>query len=173
MVCAGTVYPLKRPELFLKLAERIPEADFIWYGGGRGDLLGELKHQIKAKGLTNIEFKGPANRQQLADAFRQAHLFVLPSMSEGVPKVSQEAAACALPLVTFGYYEAPTAVHGKNGAVVWSDEEFIDAVASLIRDREKLDRMGAESGRMAADWSWEIVAGKWLAQINHCIGLQK
>jgi len=67
----------------------------------------------------------------------------------------------------------PAREDGKNGRVVWSDEEFIDAVASLTRDRRKLDSMGAESARMAVKWSWEIVAEKWLAQLNHCIGLQK
>lgn len=49
----------------------------------------------------------------------------------------------------------------------------VGGVASLTRDRKKLDSMGAESARMAANWSWEIVAEKWLTQINHCLGLQK
>lgn len=166
VVCAGTVYPLKRPELFLALAEAIPNADFKWYGGGRGDLLDQLETEQKKRGITNLEFTGGVSPEVLAEAFRKADLFVLPSKSEGVPKVSQEAAACGLPLVMFGYYEAHSLEHGKNGLVAWNDDEFISHVESLIQNPEQLAEMGAKSAAMATAWDWDRIAPQWLTQVK-------
>lgn len=161
VVCSGTVYERKRPELFIRLAEAIPGVNFEWYGSGRGELLEKLQCEIEEKGLTNITFKGPVDHKTLAGVFRRADLFVLPSLSEGVPKVSQEAAACGLPLVLFGHYEAPTVIHGKNGYVVWDDDEFVETVSSIIKDRDKLRTMGERSAKMAKGWSWEEIAPRW------------
>ena len=169
VICSGTAYSLKRPEFFLKLAETNLEADFIWYGGGRENLLDTLNREIQEKKLPNIEFRGAVNQQKLAEAYRQAHLFVLPSLSEGVPKVSQEAAACGLPLVMFGHFEAPSLVDGKNGRVVWSDEEFIEAVASLVQDEKQRKAMGLASAEMAKNWGWEQVAPLWLEGIQNVV----
>lgn len=170
VVSAGTVYPLKRPELFLALAEAIPDADFRWYGGSRGDLLNHLKSEQQKRGINNLEFVGEVTPEELADAFRKADLFVLPSKTEGVPKVSQEAAACRLPLVLFGHYEAPTVVHGENGVVVWDDDELVKTVADLAADREKLAAMGKRSSEMAKEWDWGILAPKWQNEIVRLIG---
>ncbi len=173
VICSGTVYPTKRPELFLALAEAIPNADFVWYGSGRGALLDELRHSIQEKGLTNIEFAGAVDHQQLAEAFRSADLFVLPSLSEGVPKVSQEAAACGLPLVMFGYYEAPTVVHGENGYVVWSDADFFRIVLTLVKDKQLRLAMGKRSVLMAENWCWNIISKRWLEQVKIFMRLQQ
>lgn len=159
VICAGRLYANKRPDLFIDLAARFPDADFIWYGWG--ELLEPLRSQAKEMKLNNLAFPGPAAPDVLVDAMRKAHLFVLPSRSEGVPKVTQEAAACGLPQVIFGFYEAPTVVHGKNGLVVWSDEDFIDAVSSLVHDRGMLIDMGKKSAEMAKEWDWDRVAPLW------------
>ena len=102
---------------------------------------------------------------ELAEAFRSADLFVMPSVSEGVPKVTQEAAACGLPVVLFGYYEAHSVVDGENGYVVWDDDQFYDRVAELLADGEQRSRMGAKGASMALNWSWDVLALRWEAQI--------
>ncbi|WP_176957527.1 glycosyltransferase family 4 protein [Mariprofundus sp. KV] len=166
VVCAGTAYPLKRPELFLALAKAIPDADFKWYGGDRDGLLERLKAEQRMQRITNLEFVGGVSPEELAEAFRKADLFVLPSLSEGVPKVAQEAAACDLPLILFGFYEAPTLIDGKNGVVVWDDDELISTVGTLIRDREKLSCMAMSSREMAKAWEWSLISVQWLEELR-------
>jgi glycosyltransferase involved in cell wall biosynthesis len=172
VVCAGTIYDLKRPQLFLRAAEAMPDVMFTWYGAARGALYEELLRVRQQRKLMNLEFPGPVSAANLADAFRRADLFVLPSRSEGVPKVSQEAAACGLPQVLFGHYESPTVINGVNGRVVWNDDEFIGAIRELLDDPQKRLTMGCKSAEMAADWGWDVVAGRWVEHVANLFRLR-
>jgi hypothetical protein len=82
-----------------------------------------------------------------------------------VPKVTQEAAASGLAQIVFGFYEAPTVIHGTNGFVVWTDEELFDRLAQLLADADLTETMGRAGRRIAEAWSWEVVAPKWEARI--------
>jgi len=163
IVGVGSFQPRKRAELFIELAQRFPQADFVWYGDGerRQDLI-ELVGQKK---LLNVSYPGPVSHNSLAEIYRSANLFVLPANSEGVPKVTQEAAACGLPSIVFGFYEAPTVVDGKNGYVVWNDEELFARVELLITQPEKACAMGATGAEMARAWDWDKVAMRWEEEI--------
>ena len=101
--------------------------------------------------------------------FRQATVFALPSLSEGVPKVSQEAAACGLAQVIFGYYQSPTVVDGKNGLVVYDDDSFISAVERLVNDADLSRSMGERGALMSQLWNWDSVAPKWESAICQTI----
>lgn len=159
VVSAGGVKANKRPELFLELARRYSQADFTWYG--EGDMRSALQAQAAQLGLNNLVFPGPLSPRLLGDAFRQADIFVMPSQSEGVPKVTQEAAACGLVQVIFGYYEAPSVVDGHNGFVVWDDEEFFMRVGELIGSPGLISTLGQAGAEMARAWDWTLVAAKW------------
>lgn len=159
VVSAGTVKASKSPELFLNLAHSYPEADFIWYG--EGDLRADLIAQAGKLGLANLSYPGALPPRMLGEAFRAANIFVLPSKSEGVPKVSQEAAACGLAQVIFGYYEAPSVVDKQNGFVVWSDEALMEKVGELIDNPLLAASFGKTGAEMALAWDWTVVARLW------------
>ena len=90
---------------------------------------------------------------------------VLPSLSEGVPKITQEAAACGLAQIVFGHYETPTVVDGVNGYVVHNDDELQSRLGELIDDAALRRRMGAAGIEMAQQWSWQRVAPLWQERI--------
>lgn len=159
VVGCGGVKSSKGPELFLSLAARYTQADFLWFGDG--EMRQPLMVEARKKRLENLAFPGPVLPEALAEQFRNCSLFVLPSRSEGVPKVTQEAAACGLPIVLYGFYEAPTVVHKANGLVAWSESEFIEYVGALIEDRKTRLTMGHRSAEMAKEWSWDQVAHRW------------
>ena len=167
VVSAGRVETHKRPELFLAMAERFPQADFIWYG--EGSLRRALTEEAVARKLQNISFPGGLPPLKLAGAFRQADLFVMSSKSEGVPKVTQEAAACGLPVVLFGYYEAPSVIDGENGFVVWSDEALFARLAELLGSPELAVKMGQNGARLANTWDWDVLAPQWESVIKSLI----
>jgi len=155
--------------MFVELAKRHPEADFVWYGGHGSQELAIF--QAKAEGFGNLSFPGNLQPLELAEAFRSADLFVMPSGSEGVPKVTQEAAACGLPVVLFGYYEAPSVIDGENGYVVWDDEQFYHRVAELLDDAPLRSKMSSKGKSMAQEWSWDVIALRWEAKILEVVNV--
>jgi glycosyltransferase involved in cell wall biosynthesis len=159
VVGCGTVKSSKNPQIFLRLASRYREADFVWYGDG--PMVQPLTALAREIGLENLRFPGGIQPAALAEEFRSSSIFVLPSRAEGVPKVTQEAAACGLPIVLHGYYEAPTVIHQRNGLVAWSDEELSEQVGDLIRNPETRTRMGEQGAAMARDWDWDRIAPQW------------
>jgi hypothetical protein len=167
VVGAGRMYANKRPDLFLTLAKRFPEVDFIWYGDGemRQDLIREAQERT----CRNLSFPGPVPNHELAERFREAHLFVLPSWAEGVPKVTQEAAACGLPVVIFGFYEAPSVVDGVNGYVVWDDNELFARIGALIKHQDTAASLGARGTEMAREWGWDTIAPLWEERLLHVV----
>jgi glycosyltransferase involved in cell wall biosynthesis len=64
----------------------------------------------------SIHFLGLLNAEQMADAYRAADLFVLPSMHETLPNMVAEAMACGRPVVAFRVGGLPDMIdHGVNG----------------------------------------------------------
>lgn len=163
VVCAATLIMRKRPDLFAELAHRHPLADFVWYG--EGPHRAEVEAIMRERNLKNLSLPGPLPPERLADALRSADVFVLPSNSEGVPKVTQEAAACGLPQVIFGFYEAPTVIDGRNGFVAWNDETFVEKAGELIDNPALAATMGRAGAEMARSWDWAVVAPQWRARL--------
>ncbi|HEX3320321.1 MAG TPA: glycosyltransferase [Terriglobales bacterium] len=159
VVGCGSIKASKNPQAFLELAARLTEADFIWFGDG--ELLPTLNDEARRRRLNNLRFTKAVSPQVLADEFRRSSIFVLPSRAEGVPKVTQEAAACGLPVVLYGYFEAPSIVHEHNGFVSWSDEQFAAYVTSLVQNPQLRSEMGQRGEEMAAQWDWNKIAPQW------------
>lgn len=166
VVSAGNVRAHKRPEAFLEFARMFPVADFHWYGDG--ELRALLASHATRLGLTNVSFPGAMDPVKLAEKFASADILALPSKSEGVPKVTQEAAAAGLAQVVYGYFETPSVVDRANGFVVWNDAEFISRLARLLSDPELTEKFGRAGARMAEDWSWDRIAPQWEQRIIEC-----
>lgn len=167
VVSAGTFQGRKRPEMFVAVARRFPEADFVWFGAGPEPEQAAVLAQ--ARDVPNLAFPGAVPPERLAREFAASDIFVMPSLSEGVPKSSQEAAASGLAQIIFGYYEAPSVVEGKNGFVVWSDEEFVGRLRQLLGDPDLVERMGRAGSDMATAWSWTKVAPQWERRIIEAV----
>lgn len=163
VVGCGTVKASKNPQAFLELATRHKNADFIWFGDG--ELFPTLTAEAHRRGLDNLRFARALSPQALAQEFRRSSILALPSRSEGVPKVTQEAAACGLPIILHGYFEAPSVAHGQNGLVAWSDEEFAAHLYRLMQDSHLQNQMGERGANMAAQWDWDTIAPQWESSI--------
>jgi glycosyltransferase involved in cell wall biosynthesis len=67
---------------------------------GQGPLAGPLQARVERLGLRDrVTLLGAKPQSELADWYRAADVFVLPSHSEGVPNVLLEASACGTPCV--------------------------------------------------------------------------
>ncbi|MDP2371482.1 glycosyltransferase family 4 protein [Rhodoferax sp.] len=97
-------------------------------------------------------------RSDMPQVLRLAHLVVLPSHREGLPKVLLEAAACARPVVTTDVPGCRDAVDpGVSGVLVpvRDPAALADAIASLLVDPARCQAMG-DAGRALAERAFDV-----------------
>jgi glycosyltransferase involved in cell wall biosynthesis len=99
---------------------------------------------------------------KMAELYRQAHVFVFPSVWEGMPKVILEAMACGCPVVATDIPGCRELVmDGKSGFLVpvGRPDRLRDALQSLYENKGLLDEMGRRSRRIIEkDYTWDAVA---------------
>jgi glycosyltransferase involved in cell wall biosynthesis len=102
---------------------------------GDGPLRVRLGRQVARDGLEDcVEFVGARPHDQLGDWYRAANVFVLPSLSEGVPCVLLEAIACGIPFVASGVGGIPEIAHLGKGRLVPPGDvtELADALGASV-----------------------------------------
>lgn len=135
-------------------------------GPYRADLE-ELTAKAGAGGL--VRFEGRKDREQVRRYYQAADLFVLPSLSEGMPNVVLEAMASGLPVVMTPC-EGSSELVTDNG-VIAPLERFPDALARVCIDGEARRRMGRSSlHRVETHFRWEGIASRYLSVLQDSIG---
>jgi len=126
--------------------------------GGHDD---ELRALAAALGLTRVSITGPVYGDAKTSAYREADLFVLPTLNENFGLTVAEALAAGTPAIsTKG---APWSGLEREGCGWWIDHGVEPLAAALTQamalPRGALQAMGAK-GRswMARDFSWDRVA---------------
>jgi glycosyltransferase involved in cell wall biosynthesis len=98
----GNLVPVKAVDVLLAAVARMA-ADGVRVRlvlAGAGPLRDKLDAQARGLGLSDrVRFLGARPQEELADWYRAADVFVLPSHSEGTPNVLLEASACWTPWV--------------------------------------------------------------------------
>jgi glycosyltransferase involved in cell wall biosynthesis len=97
-----------------------------------------------------VEFLG--HRADMAEVLAAAHVVVLPSYREGLPKVLVEAAACGRPSVTTDVPGCRDAiVPGVTGLLVPPRDAaaLADAIGQLVGDAQMRARMGRAARELA------------------------
>jgi glycosyltransferase involved in cell wall biosynthesis len=91
-------------------------------------------------------------RTDMPDVLPSAHVVVLPSHREGMPKVLLEAAACGRPVVTTDVPGCRDAIEAdRTGLLVplRQPRALADAIAALVRDGVRRREMGAAARKLA------------------------
>lgn len=128
---------------------------------GDGPQRGQLETLVSQLGLTNqVQFYGAMQRMELPPIYRSADVFVLPSLSEGMPNVVLEAMSCGLPIIgTRVPGTEELVLEGVNGwlATPGSVAELERCVLAALRC-SNLPKIGRASRRRAEDYAWSTVA---------------
>ena len=130
---------------------------------GDGELREELVRQARDMGVENtIVFVG--ERNDVPDLLRIADLFVLPSVSEGMPISILEAMANRLPVVATNVGGIPELVRdGETGELVPSGDphSLARAVIELLSNPDRMQAAGAAARtRLETHFSQEIMVAK-------------
>jgi glycosyltransferase involved in cell wall biosynthesis len=154
-VAVGNLYPVKgHGDLLDALAVldgRFPRLHVAI--AGRGELEGALRDRARALRLERrVHLLGL--RSDVANVLAGADVFVLPSLSEGVPLALLEAMFAARPIVATAVGDVPTVLgDGRIGALVPPRDPAALAVAlgGLLADPAAARQLGAAAAQRAAE----------------------
>ncbi|EOS20476.1 hypothetical protein C804_06321 [Lachnospiraceae bacterium A4] len=115
-----------------------------------------------------VQFEGRRDREEVRLYYQNADVFVLPSLSEGMPNVVLEAMACGLPIVMTPC-EGSRELVTDNGYVS-TIEEFPRSLVRLCTDSDLRLRMGRNSlHRIKEHFQWEYIAMRYMEILGETI----
>ncbi len=147
-----------------EILKNYPKAKLLL--AGEGDQMENLKKQTRQLDLKEkVEFLGRVDHEKIADIFKKAHVFVLPSLNEGMSNTMLEALSSGLPIIatdTGGTKEL--VVEGENGFIIQmkSAQDIAKKVTKIIENPELQKTLGRQSRQKAESMSWKKVAGEYL-----------
>ena len=127
---------------------------------GEGNMENELRTQAeKLKINSSVEFTGRLEHEKTVEMYKNADIFVLPSMNEGMSNTILEAMACGLPIVSTGVGGSDE-LFSDNAIIVpeQNSETITKALFKLAEDDKLREKMGAVSRANAEKMSWKSVA---------------
>jgi len=143
---------------------------------GTGDAEAELRYLAATLGISEaVTFTGYVPHNEMLALYHQADIFALPSQNEGMSIALLEAMAAGLPvIVTTTGGTAELVKPGQNGYVVpWANvPELTAALGMLGQDACARRRMGNESQRLAARFSWSTLTQEYV-KLCHQIANQE
>ena len=146
-VCfAGRVELLKGLPYLLQAWKQLalPKAELVLIG----EVAPEMHRFLKQWALPNTHVVGQLPRTELAKWYRASHLFVFPSVNEGLARVLFEAMACGLPMIATERSGAEDCItQGAEGNVV--PARSVDALTEAILWHYANPEASAAMGRAA------------------------
>ena len=121
---------------------------------GQGPEKKYLEQQAKALGVSDrVAFCGRIDwGPKLFTELDKAHLFILSSLTEGMPRVVLEAMARALPVVATSVGGVPEIIEYKYLVPPNNSEELASAISSVWNDSEKLGEMSKRNFEKAKEF---------------------
>jgi len=153
----------KGPHILVKAIPKIlaslPNVKFLIVGDGIERK--NLENDVRRLGVDSfVLFLGIVN--DVGQILRESHIFVRPSLSEGMPLTVLEAMACGLAVVATSVGGTPELIHhGVTGILIppGSVEALADAVVQLGRDKLLRQRLGENARNYVSRfYTWERVA---------------
>jgi glycosyltransferase involved in cell wall biosynthesis len=142
----GRVCRVKRPHLFLDMAEKIPGMRFDIVGPvSDGDPYSREIHE-RGKAIANVTFHGGVAREKVTDFYLAAFCLCCTSEVEGFPNTFLEAWSAGLPVVSTFDPDDSIAAFGM-GLVASDSDGLVSCVKELRSDREGYRRMSRNARR--------------------------
>jgi len=140
----------------------------LWVAGGTPDEGPEAERRVReAAASTNVHLLGSLDRTAMADRYRAADVFCLPSWWEAMPLTVLEAMATGLPVVATDVGDVGRLVEdGVSGFLVppRSPDQLAERLATLITRPDHARRMGA-AGRQRIVTGFDVE--HTLDQLDH------
>jgi len=148
-------------EAFDKIKLEFPEFKLVLVGEGLGS-----NSKLKEK----IEFKGRLSLKETKDIMKNCYCLVLPSLSEGLPRVIMEAQALGKPVIGSNVGGIPELIEdGQNGFLFKAGDsgDLAEKLRILLKDKKMALEMGQRGREFVKEkFSNEKYTSSYLEMIN-------
>jgi glycosyltransferase involved in cell wall biosynthesis len=106
----------------------------------------------------NVKIKDSIPREELMQLYKEADVFVLPTLADGFAMVISEAMSQGVPVITTQNSMAPDfIINEKNGWVVpvGEEEALLNQMKWCVENKHLLPKIGYEALQTAKKWQWE------------------
>ena len=166
LLFVGRLATVKRIETLIKLTKSLIKEGFkiktvIVGDGPQRKYYEALSRPIKK----HVVFVGHVPKSQVFSYYLLADIFILPSLSEGLPTVLLEASAAGKPCVATDVNGvSDIVVHEKTGYLVQKSDVdgFKRYVRMLLENESVLRRFGGNAAKFVKEnFNWSVVVGKY------------
>ena len=142
------------PELLAAWKKSGVEGELVLAGPGEGAIEPLLKSYVGTNTVRVLSFE-----RDIGSLYRSADIFVFPTLEEGGPQVTYEAAGCGLPIITTPMGAARLIENEVNGLIVEPADidGLANAISRLATSRELRERLGRQAAIDAQNFTYERV----------------
>ncbi len=163
----SNLQPVKRPELALELARRMPHVRFTLVGGSMPGYQTYYDDVLEAAArLKNVTMAGPVRYADVGSRFDRARIFLNTSSVEGFPNTFLQSWVRGVPVVSFFDPDGLVQRH-QLGWPANSLDDMREAIQSILGDEERREAMGRRAREFAhTEFSPSAVASRYLDLLN-------
>lgn len=178
LITMSRLDPGKRNDEIIKIFSKIENKDWRLFILGDGVEYDNLSNLVKELKLENKVFlPGYISKEKLPDYLTNSSIFLMASITEGLPMVLLEAMSYGIPCIA---YEIPSGVSdiidgNKNGYIIKNrnQEEYINKLNKLINDNNLRKKMSDNAINKSLDFRKEKVIEKWNNVLKGSINNEK
>ncbi|MCI6002643.1 MAG: glycosyltransferase [Tenericutes bacterium] len=156
----------KKNDDIIKSFSKIKESNWKLYIIGDGKEFNNLKKLINDLNLKNkVILTGYKNKEEINKYMLDSSLFLMASITEGLPMVLLEAMSYGIPCIA---YEVPSGVNdiiedGRNGYIIKNrnELEYIKRIEEVINDSKLRNNLGTNAKEKAKEFSKEKIVKIW------------
>lgn len=137
IMCISRISKQKKFDLFLKIAQEMPQYAFVWIGNKQA--MSDLPGNVFCLGEMHSAFH----------CLRYADLFILPSNYEGLPISLLEALSFKVPVVASAVGGITEVLDGKNGFAVDNDVNMFKEKIKYILSDENIQKTMSDYARQS------------------------
>jgi glycosyltransferase involved in cell wall biosynthesis len=158
--------PVKRPEVVLDLARRLPHVKFTLAGGALPGAEDYYQTVIQAASqLPNVTCPGAVPYAEVGTLFSRARIFLNTSQIEGFPNTFLQAWVRGVPVVTF--FDPDSLIKQRQlGRTATDLDDMVNGIRTLLEDSQERERAGERARAYAvATFGAKHIASRYLEML--------
>lgn len=152
IIWVGRIIKDKRPEIFLELAKKIPDYEFIMIGGSIKSEKDFYKYlEVESKKIDNLQFLGFISHNQISKYFMESAIFINTSPAEGFPNTFLEAWGAKTPISSI-FFDPDKLIKKHNlGLYATNFNELVENTLKLMKNNDLRTQMGENAQKYVAE----------------------